>query len=123
MATSPKHITIRGARTHNLKDVSLAIPHNKFVVVTGISGSGKSSLVRDALFASWTKGRPVGCDEVFGLDQFSEVVLMDQQPFQANRSTTPAYFTGVLKDLQTLFASTEEAKAFGLKKTHFSYLL
>ena len=47
MATSPKHITIRRARTHNLKDVSLAIPHNKLVVVTGISGSGKSSLVFD----------------------------------------------------------------------------
>ena len=121
-ASAGSSFGLRGAHANNLKQIDVSWTSRRLLAVTGVSGSGKSSLVRDALFASWTKGRPVGCDEVFGLDQFSEVVLMDQQPFQANRSTTPASFTGVLKDLQTLFANTEEAKAFGLKKTHFSYL-
>lgn len=113
---------VRGAHANNLKHIDVSFTSRRLLAVTGVSGSGKSSLVRDALFASWNKKRPVGCTEVVGLDQFSEVVLMDQQPFQAHRTTTPASFTGVLDDLQTLLAKTPQAKALGLKKTHFSYL-
>lgn len=118
---SGKEFGVKGARANNLKNISVSFNVGQVTAVCGVSGSGKSSLIKDVLFASASGGRPVNCDSTFGLDQFEEVLFIDQKQLSTNRLLTPASYTGILSDLQTMFASSTEAKELGLKKADFSY--
>ncbi len=112
---------VKGAKQNNLKNIDVTFRSGQITAVTGVSGSGKSSLIRDVLFESHTKKRALGCSSIFGMEQFDEVLLIDQKPFTGNRLSTVASFTGVLDLIRGEFAKSEEAKRFGFKKTDFSY--
>ena len=81
----------------------------------------KSSLIKEVLYQSWLQKRAVSCNAVFGLEQFDEVLLVDQQAISKNRLSTVASYTGILDSLKTIFSKTEQAKTLGLKKADFSY--
>jgi len=112
---------VKGACANNLKHINVDFSAEQITAVTGVSGSGKSSLVKDVLFYSWQKNKAVNCLEVYGLEQFEEVLLIDQQAIAQNRLSTPATITGIMEQIKTLFSKTESAKAAGLKRADFSY--
>ncbi|MFK7952971.1 MAG: ATP-binding cassette domain-containing protein [Ekhidna sp.] len=112
---------IKGASANNLKHIDVDFYAGQLIAVTGISGSGKSSLIKKVLYSSWQKSRPVHCSSVAGLDQFEEVVLIDQELVNQNRLSTPATYTGVMEQIKTIFSKTDDAKEAGLKKADFSY--
>jgi excinuclease ABC subunit A len=130
-ATSPEprrgQIIIRGARTHNLKNVDLAIPTRSLVVMTGVSGSGKSSLVNDILYevlATRLNGarRVAGKHtRVTGTEDLDKVVHVDQGPIGRTPRSNPATYTGVFDRIRTLFSETPEAKARGYQPGRFSF--
>ncbi len=112
---------VRGAFANNLKHIDVDFYAQQIIAVTGVSGSGKTSLIREVLFKSWQKNRNVFCDEVLGMDQFEEVLLMDQTPLMQSRTSTPVTYTGIIDQLKLEFSKTEGAKKAGLKKADFSY--
>lgn len=112
---------VSGAFAHNLKDIDVTFYAGQITAVKGVSGSGKSSLIKDVLYHSWLKNRPVNCTSVHGLDQFSEVLLIDQEVQKQNRLSTPLSYTGIIEHVKTLFSKTEFAQKAGLKKADFSY--
>ncbi len=115
------HLKIRGARANNLKDVDVDVPLGCLVVVTGVSGSGKSSLTFQVLESSVAKGRPVNCSSVGGLDQIDKLVRISQTPIGRTPRSNPATYTGVFDPIRELFAATSEARARGYKKGRFSF--
>jgi excinuclease ABC subunit A len=112
---------LKGAFAHNLKHSDVNFYSGQLTAITGVSGSGKSSLIKDVLYRSWLKKRPVGCASVEGLDQFEEVVLIDQEVLTQNRLSTTASYTGILEYIKELFSKTAYSKTAGLKKADFSY--
>ncbi len=112
---------VKGAFANNLKEVDVTFYAGQVIGVTGVSGSGKSSLIKEVLYSSWLKNRPVNCDTIHGVDQFEEVLLIDQEILKQNRLSTPASYTGIIEQIKTLFSKTEDAKITGLKKADFSY--
>ncbi len=112
---------LKGAFANNLKNLDIDFYAGQIIAVTGISGSGKSSLVKDVLYSSWLKKRPMGCTSVSGMDQFEEVLLIDQDALTGNRLSTPVSHTGIIEQIKTVFSKTEFAKKTGLKKADFSY--
>jgi len=112
---------LKGAFANNLKQVAVRFYGGQLIAIKGVSGSGKSSLVKDVLYTSWLKNRAVNCASVYGLDQFKEVLLIDQQVLKQNRLSTPVSYTGIIEQLKTLFSKTTAAKELGLKKADFSY--
>lgn len=112
---------VKGAFANNLKEIDVDFSSGQITAVTGVSGSGKSSLIKDVLYSSWLKKRPVHCTSVFGLEQFEDVLLFDQELMSQNRLSTPATYTGIIEQIKTLFSKTESAKAAELKKADFSY--
>jgi excinuclease ABC subunit A len=78
-------------------------------------------LIKDVLYSSWLKGRPVNCASVNGLDQFDELVLIDQEALRQNRLSTTISYTGIIEQIKTVFSRTESAQKIGLKKADFSY--
>lgn len=110
-----------GATQNNLKNIDATFHSGQIIVVTGVSGSGKSSLIRDVLFESHKRKRPIGCVSVFGMEQFDEVLMIDQKPFAGNRLSTLASFTGILDLIRGEFAKTDDARELGFKKADFSY--
>lgn len=109
------------ANANNLKSIDVEFTSNAVTGITGVSGSGKSSLIRDALFASWISKRPVNCQSVFGFEQFEDVIYITQERMLTNRLTTPASYIGIIDSLKTIYATTENAKELGYKKADFSY--
>lgn len=135
--TLPKHascpwsngtsIGIRGARANNLKGVSIDVPIGLFTCVTGVSGSGKSSLIIDTLLpavrAKLSRARaPIGpCDEVLGLEHLDKVIAIDQAPIGRTPRSNPATYTGIFSHLRELYAGVPEARARGYKAGRFSF--
>jgi len=122
-----KKITIKNARENNLKNVSVDIPLGKLVVVTGVSGSGKSSLIIECLYkalASKLNGameRPGKVDDVTGLEALDKVINIDQQPIGRTPRSNPATYTGLWTPLRDLFAELTESKTRGYKSGRFSF--
>ena len=120
-------ITIKGAKQNNLKDIDVEIPLGKFTCVTGVSGSGKSSLINEILYKG-TKGElshkftfAGKYDEIEGLDNIDKVIAIDQKPIGRTPRSNPATYTGVFTDIRDLFANTPESKARGYKPGRFSF--
>ena len=112
---------LKGAFANNLKGVDVNFYARQIIAVKGVSGSGKSSLIKDVLYRSWLRNRPISCTSVNGLDQFDEVLLIDQTALTQSRLSTPVSHTGIIEQIKTEFAKTEFAKEAGLKKADFSY--
>jgi excinuclease ABC subunit A len=123
----PSWLEIRGARQNNLKNIDVKIPLGTFTVVTGPSGSGKSSLVEDVLYASLArtlhraKTFPGAHDSIIGIEQINKVIRVDQQPLGQTPSSNPATFTGALDLIRALFAQLPEAKLRGYQPRRFSF--
>ena len=120
-------IRIRGARTHNLKNIDIDIPKDRLVVLTGVSGSGKSSLINEILYKRLARDLnrartiPGNHKEIQGLDQLDKVINIDQSPIGRTPRSNPATYTGVFDQIRDLFAATADAKARGYKKGRFSF--
>ena len=116
-----------GASENNLKNVDAAIPLGTFTCVTGVSGSGKSSLVNEILFKRLgaelmrMKTRPGKCERIEGLEFLDKVVNIDQSPIGRTPRSNPATYTGLFNDIRDLFASTQEAKSRGYGPGRFSF--
>ncbi|MBK6465163.1 MAG: excinuclease ABC subunit UvrA [Myxococcales bacterium] len=121
------HLSIVGARAHNLKNVDVDVPLGLFTCFTGVSGSGKSSLVVDTLLPAvrsvkyGAQGAVGDCDKVLGLDLVDKVVSIDQAPIGRTPRSNPATYTGVFALLRELYASLPEARARGYKPGRFSF--
>ncbi len=120
-------LTIKGAREHNLKNIDVDIPLGVFTCVTGVSGSGKSSLVNEILYKSLAKKLnrartiPGDHDEILGAEQLDKVISIDQSPIGRTPRSNPATYTGVFDLIRDLFASTQDAKMKGYQKGRFSF--
>ena len=125
--TSDKHIEIKGASENNLKGIDVKIPLGTLTSVTGVSGSGKSSLVNEILYKSVTKKlnktkvHPGKHDEILGLDQIDKVIAIDQSPIGRTPRSNPATYTKVFDHIRDVFAMTNEAKMKGYNKGRFSF--
>ena len=120
-------LTIRGAAENNLKNIDVSIPLGTFTCVTGVSGSGKSSLVNEILFKrlgsdlNRMKCRPGRHKAIEGEEYLDKVINIDQSPIGRTPRSNPATYTGVFNDIRDLFASTAEAKARGYNAGRFSF--
>ncbi|HEY6736358.1 MAG TPA: excinuclease ABC subunit UvrA [Candidatus Saccharimonadia bacterium] len=122
-----KSLVVKGAREHNLKNVDVEIPLGKLVSVTGVSGSGKSSLVNDILAKKLAQvyhragDVPGRHDDIVGLTNLDKVISVDQSPIGRTPRSNPATYTGVFADIRELFAQVPEAKIRGYKSGRFSF--
>ncbi|HRZ81958.1 MAG TPA: excinuclease ABC subunit UvrA, partial [Candidatus Hydrogenedentes bacterium] len=123
-----KRVTIRGARHHNLKNLTVSIPLGTFTCVTGVSGSGKSSLINETLYPAVARrlyegfdGRPGAHDRVDGLDHLDKIIDIDQSPIGRTPRSNPATYTGLFAPLRELFTRTPEARARGYQPGRFSF--
>ncbi len=121
------YITIKGAREHNLKNIDVKIPLGIMTVVTGVSGSGKSSLINEILYKTLARDLnrartiPGDCDGIEGIDQLDKIIDIDQSPIGRTPRSNPATYTGVFDLIRDLFAATPDAKARGYSKGRFSF--
>ncbi len=121
------YLTIRGAREHNLKNIQVQIPLGAFTCVTGVSGSGKSSLVNEILYKylaaklNRARTRYGDFDGMDGLEHLDKVIDIDQSPIGRTPRSNPATYTGVFTDIRELFAKTNDAKAKGYTAGRFSF--
>ena len=122
-----KTLEIKGASGHNLKNVDLKLPLGKFICITGVSGSGKSSLINGTLHPILSKhiyrsiAEPLPYREVSGLENIDKVVTVDQSPLGKSPRSNPATYTGVFADIRKLFVSLPDAKLRGYKPGRFSF--
>ncbi len=121
------YIEIKGAKQNNLKNINVKIPKGVLTVVTGVSGSGKSSLINECLYKGlsnqiYRKKKPMGdFNELLGIDNFEKIINIDQSPIGRTPRSNPATYTGVFDDIRDIFSLTNEAKIRGYKKGRFSF--
>ncbi|MBQ6753271.1 MAG: excinuclease ABC subunit UvrA [Clostridia bacterium] len=121
------YLTVKGAAENNLKDVDVKIPLGTFTCVTGVSGSGKSSLVNEVIQKTLArdlnraKAFPGKCKEITGLEYLDKVIDIDQSPIGRQPSSNPATYTNLFNDIRSLFAATSEAKIRGYAPGRFSF--
>ena len=126
-AGNGKSLTIRGAAQNNLKHIDVNIPLGKFICVTGVSGSGKSSLINEILYKhlaaelNRAKTTPGRFDSIEGVDALDKVINIDQSPIGRTPRSNPATYTGVFTDIRELFASTTESKMRGFNSSRYSF--
>jgi len=124
---SGKEIVIHGARENNLKNIDVHIPLGEFVCVTGVSGSGKSSLINEVLYKRLArlfyraKDRPGDCDSITGTEYIDKVVNIDQSPIGRTPRSNPATYTGTFTPIRELFAAVPEARVRGYTQGRFSF--
>ncbi len=122
-----KNITIIGAEQNNLKNVDVKFPLGMFVCVTGVSGSGKSSLVNDILYNNLAKKfygaayKPGKCRKIVGDENIDKIIIIDQSPIGRTPRSNPATYTGVFDHIRDIFAITNEARVRGYQKGRFSF--
>ncbi len=125
--TPTGYLTIKGARENNLKNIDVDIPLGVFTCITGVSGSGKSSLINEILYKSLAKNLnrarciPGKHDAIEGMEQLDKVIDIDQSPIGRTPRSNPATYTGVFDMIRDLFATTTDAKTKGYKKGRFSF--
>ncbi len=124
---SGKNLTIKGARSHNLKNIDVKIPLGTFTCITGVSGSGKSSLINDIMVKALqkkiygSKVVPGDHDKILGTENIDKIVDISQSPIGRTPRSNPATYTGVFDDIRDLFTTTKEAKMYGFGKNRFSF--
>ena len=122
-----KSLVIRGASENNLKNLTVSIPLGVMTCITGVSGSGKSSLINEVVYKSLAselnhaKTRPGKHDSIHGIEYLDKVIDIDQSPIGRTPRSNPATYTGVFGDIRDLFASTQEARARGYSAGRFSF--
>ena len=122
-----KFLEIRGASQNNLKNLNVKIPLGEFVCVTGVSGSGKSSLINEILYKKLAAdlnrahAHPGKHKEILGLEHLDKVIQIDQSPIGRTPRSNPATYTGLFNDIRELFASTQDAKMRGFTASRFSF--
>ena len=122
-----QHLVLQGARENNLKNVTLDIPLGKFVCITGVSGSGKSSLLIDTLYSTLARQlhgartSPGDFDSLKGVDHIDKIINIDQSPIGRTPRSNPGTYTGVFDTIRDLFAELPESKMRGYKKGRFSF--
>ena len=122
-----KKLAILGATQNNLKNIDVELPLGKFICVTGVSGSGKSSLINEILYKylavelNGAKSRPGAFRRITGLSALDKVIQIDQSPIGRTPRSNPATYTGVFTDIRNLFASTQDAKLRGFNSGRFSF--
>ena len=126
-AGTGEQLVLKGAHGNNLKNVTVAFPLGTLIVVTGVSGSGKSSLIHETLFPLLnrefynSKKEPMPFDRIEGLKQLDKVIEVDQSPIGRTPRSNPATYTGMFSDIRTLFTELPESKIRGYKPGRFSF--
>ena len=124
---SGSELTVYGAQENNLKNITVRFPLGKLICVTGVSGSGKSSLVHEILYKvlaaekNRAKTRPGRFERIDGLEYVDKVIALDQSPIGRTPRSNPATYTGVFDDIRNLFASTQDARMRGYNQGRFSF--
>ena len=122
-----KFLKIRGAKENNLKNIDIDIPLGTFTCVTGVSGSGKSSLINEVLVKALSqkiygsKEKPGKYDKILGIDNIDKIVAISQNPIGRTPRSNPATYIGVFDDIRELFTTTKESKMYGFEKNRFSF--
>ena len=122
-----KILKVVGARQNNLKNIDVEFPLGKFICVTGVSGSGKSSLINEILYKklaeelNGARALPVNCDRIEGIENLDKVIDINQSPIGRTPRSNPATYTGVFTDIRELFAQTTDAKMHGFNSGRFSF--
>jgi len=113
-------ISIKSAHTNNLKNINLDIPSGGIISITGVSGSGKTSLVFDVIADSYSAGRPICCDDIT-FNHIDSIAVIDQEKIGTSPLSNAATYTGLFDHIRDLYAGLDESKSKGFKKSHFSF--